>query len=68
MPNTVYEMVTDGVKNLVHTVKEINKKYEKPHIKMSKPVKLALLCLRGYLVILVLLLFYKFYTILAAHK
>jgi len=54
--------------NFIDTIKEINKKYEKPHIKMSKPVKLALFCLRAYLIILVLLLFYKFYTLLIIHK
>ena len=68
MPHTFYEVVTDGLKGLVHTVKEINKKYDKPHIKMSKPVKFALLTLRLYLIILVLLLFYKFYTMLIIHK
>jgi hypothetical protein len=68
MPNTVYEVVTNGLKGLVNSVKEVNKKYDKPHIKMSKPVKFALLTLRLYLIILVLLLFYKFYTMLVAHK
>ena len=44
-------------------VREINKKYEKPRIKMTPWVKLALLCLRLYLVALVLILGYKFFTL-----
>lgn len=45
-------------------IHEINKKYEKPRIKMSPGVKLALLFLRIYLILLVLLLGYKFWTLL----
>ena len=44
-------------------MREINKKYEKPRIKMTPWVKLALLCLRLYLVALVLILGYKFFTL-----
>jgi len=43
---------------------EINKKYEKPRIKMSRGVRIALLFLRIYLILLVLLLGYKFWTLL----
>jgi ribosomal protein S30 len=42
----------------------INKKYETPRIRMSRSVKIALLFLRIYLILLVLLLCYKFYTLL----
>jgi hypothetical protein len=42
----------------------INEKYKKPRIKMSRGVKIALLFLRLYLVLLVLLLGYKFWTVL----
>jgi len=68
MPHTFLGMIADGFKSLVNAVKEINKKYDKPHIKMSKPVIFALLTLRIYLIVLVLLLFYKFYTLLVTHK
>ena len=47
-----------------HTIKEINKKYSKPKIKMTKSVSYALFFLRIYLLILVGLLFYKFITLL----
>jgi hypothetical protein len=45
-------------------IREINKKYEKPRIKMSRGVRIALLFLRIYLILLVLLLGYKFWTLL----
>jgi hypothetical protein len=50
-----------GWTNKIH---EINKKYEKPRITMSRGVKIALLFLRIYLILLVLLLGYKFWTLL----
>ena len=46
------------------TVREINKKYAKPRIKMTRGVSFALLALRIYLLVLVGLLFYKFITLL----
>ncbi|MCX6691938.1 MAG: hypothetical protein NTW33_07785 [Methanoregula sp.] len=45
-------------------ITEINQKYAKPRIKMSRGVKIALLFLRVYLVLLVILLGYKFWTLL----
>ncbi len=45
-------------------IQEINKKYEKPRITMSPGVKIALLFLRVYLILLVILLGYKFWTML----
>jgi len=45
-------------------IHEINKKYETPRIKMSPGVKIALLFLRVYLILLVVLLGYKFWTLL----
>jgi hypothetical protein len=41
-------------------IKEINKKYATPRIKMTRAVKIALFMLRLYLIILVLILVYKF--------
>jgi len=48
----------------VDKIHEINKKYEKPRITMSRGVRIALLFLRLYLILLVLLLAYKFWTLL----
>jgi hypothetical protein len=50
-----------GWANKIH---EINRKYEKPRITMSRGVKIALIFLRLYLVLLVVLLGYKFWTML----
>ena len=44
-------------------IKMINKKYSKPRLKMTPLVKFSLLALRLYLIMLVFILSYKFYTI-----
>ncbi len=43
-------------------VREINKKYAVPQLKTSRAVRFALLCLRLYLILLLVLLFFKFFT------
>jgi hypothetical protein len=48
----------------VDTVRVINRKYAKPRIKTTRMVSIALLALRFYLILLVLLLIYKFITLL----
>jgi hypothetical protein len=45
-------------------ITEINRKYAMPRIRMSRGVKVVLLLLRLYLLFLVLLLGYKFWTML----
>lgn len=47
-------------------VSEINRKYAKPRIKMTRMVRWSLLLLRLYLIILLLILAYKFILILQA--
>lgn len=49
-------------KNSFSQIAEINKKYAHPHIKTSKAVKFSLLMLRLYLILLIGILFFKFYT------
>jgi hypothetical protein len=44
-------------------IKEINRKYSKPRLKMTPLVKVALIALRLYLIMLVFILIYKFYTL-----
>ncbi len=46
-------------------IREINQRYSKPHIEMSRGVRISLLALRIYLLLLVTLIVYKFVTILA---
>ncbi len=47
-------------------VRDINRRYAKPRIPMSRAVRIALLVLRIYLFLLVGLLIYKFYTVVAS--
>jgi len=42
---------------------EINRKYAAPRIKMTRLASISLLFLRLYLIFLVVILFYKFYTL-----
>lgn len=46
-----------------YTIRQINSKYSTPRIKTTPMVKIALLMLRVYLILLVLILIYKFYTL-----
>ena len=45
---------------LVQAVREVNRKYAKPGIAMTKGVKAALLMLRIYLLVLIVVLVIKF--------
>jgi len=62
--NSIIEPARTVVSSGVAAVKAINRKYAYPRITMSPGVKAALLLLRIYLIFLVLLLAYKFYTII----
>jgi hypothetical protein len=54
------KIMIDFIKNWFDKIKEINRKYATPRIKMTRTVKIALFMLRLYLIILVLILVYKF--------
>lgn len=64
------ENILKHLKNMIlnigffRQVREINKKYATPKIKMTPMVRYALLLLRIYLIVLVLLLGYKFFTMI----
>jgi len=51
------------LKESIGKIREINRRYSKPRIRMSRSVRFALLMLRLYLVFLVLILAYKFMTL-----
>jgi len=51
------------IKNFVEKVREINRKYATPKIRLSRGTRWALLALRLYLIILVILLAYRFFTV-----
>jgi hypothetical protein len=55
-----YSYVARGWKG---KIKEINRKYSKPRLEMTPMVRAALLALRLYLIMLVFILIYKFYTL-----
>jgi len=57
-------MINDFFNHSYAKVREINKKYEKPGIEMSRGVKVSLLLLRLYLFSLIGLSLYKFFTML----
>jgi hypothetical protein len=57
-------MIKSLFSNSYAKIQEINKKYEKPGIEMSKRVKVSLLLLRVYLFTLIGLTIYKFITLL----
>jgi hypothetical protein len=46
-------------------IREINRRYSKPHIEMSPAVKISLIALRVYLLLLVGLMVYKFILMLS---
>jgi len=56
--------MANPIRNLINKIHEINQKYSKPKIQMSRPVKLALLSLRLYLIFLIVMLLYRFLTLL----
>jgi uncharacterized membrane protein YidH (DUF202 family) len=60
--------IFSGIKRLLsrwfEKITEINRKYAKPRIKMTPMTSVAMLLLRIYLLLLVAILFYKFFTIL----
>ncbi len=45
--------------------REVNRKFSRPHVKMTPAVRVALLMLRIYLLLLVGILFFKFITVVA---
>ena len=52
------------IKNTKVEIKAINTKYKVPHTKMTKGIRFSLIMLRVYLVVLVLILVYKFLTLI----
>ena len=50
---------------LFNKVREINERFRTPHVRMTPGVKVALFLLRIYLLVLVGILFFKFFTLVA---
>ncbi len=68
MGSFLYEVLIKGIKKFFTDafaqVREINQKYAVPQIKTNAWTHFALIILRVYLVVLILLLVYKFITLL----
>ena len=60
-------MILEFLKSTRDVVRDINEKYAVPHIPMTRRVRFALALLRGYLLLLVALIIYKF-IITAFHR
>lgn len=68
MGSFFYGVFVKGIKKFFSDtfaqIREINEKYAVPQIKTSAWTRLALILLRVYLIVLILLLVYKFITLL----
>lgn len=68
MSTNVYRFVASGTRkaygDMIRNIREVNRRYATPHIKTTRMVKVCLLVLRGYLILLVGILVYKFISIL----
>ena len=53
-------MVVTFFRNTVQTVRAINRRYATPHLKTTRLVRVSLGLLRGYLVLLIAILVFKF--------
>jgi hypothetical protein len=56
------------ISQFVDKIREINARYAKPKVEMSPAIKFSLTGLRIYLLVLVVLLLYKFITVLQLGK
>ncbi|HKW90969.1 MAG TPA: hypothetical protein VJX92_03660 [Methylomirabilota bacterium] len=68
MKLNVVRFVVIGIRNvsreMIAQIREINRRYATPHITTTRMVRVCLLVLRGYLILLVGILIYKFISIL----
>ncbi|NTW52027.1 MAG: hypothetical protein HGB22_05520 [Chlorobiaceae bacterium] len=56
------------IKQFSEKIREINARYARPKVEMSRAIKFSLTGLRIYLFVLVVLLLYKFITLIPAGK
>ena len=52
------------INQFINKIREINLRYAKPKVEMSRAVKISLAVLRVYLFLLVVLMIYKFITVI----
>lgn len=63
----IFQDIIRGITDFMESIREINAKYRTPRIKMTRLVSFWLLMLRLYLIGMILLLVYKFITIVSVH-
>ncbi len=56
-------VIADGLLGFVEAIHRINERYQHPRIKMTRMVSFWLLMLRLYLIAMLLILLYKFITL-----
>lgn len=61
------ETLRNSLLGLARVIRETNRKYRTPRIKMTPMVRVSLLLLRAYLIGMILLLIYKFVTVVTGH-
>ena len=61
------ERILDGFREFIQAIRDINEKYKTPRIKTTRMVSISLLFLRIYLIGTLLLLVYKFITVVTGH-
>jgi len=59
--------ILDGFRDFIQAIREINEKYKTPRIKTTRMVSISLLMLRIYLLGMLLLLLYKFISVVTVH-
>jgi hypothetical protein len=67
MMTKIFQDIFRGIYDFMEAIREINAKYRTPRIKMTRLVSFWLLMLRLYLIGMILLLVYKFITIVSVH-
>jgi hypothetical protein len=61
------ERILDSFRDFIQEIREINEKYKTPRIKTTRMVSLSLLLLRIYLIGMLILLLYKFISVVTVH-
>ncbi len=61
------ERILDGFRDFIQAIRDINEKYRTPRIKTTRMVSISLFMLRIYLIGMLLLLLYKFISVVTGH-
>jgi len=61
------DRILDGFRDFIQAIRDINEKYRTPRIKTTRMLSISLLMLRIYLLGMLLLLLYKFISIVTVH-